>query len=206
MSQLPLPMPLIPRNADSLLIGAPNETASAMLADWRRWPGPAAILTGPRRSGRSLLAARFAALTGGQVIDDADREDETLIFHAWNRAQADGTPLLLVAAAAPPIWQIGLADLRTRLATAIHAAILPPDEAFCEALISAGLVQGGSAFAPDVPAYLAVRLPRCYESIERVVDALNAVSLSTSRKISVALAKAELIGMGLLEDTDPPES
>lgn len=205
MTQLPLPMPLSGPEGGVLLVGAPNRAAIDLLERWERWPSPAAILCGPPRSGRSLLAARFVEASGGQLIDDADRQDETTLFHAWNRAQAQRQPLLLVAGHPPPIWSIALPDLRTRLATALHAAIAPPDEALAADLIAAGLSRAGAAFAPDVPGYLAVRLPRCYGTIERAVDRLNAASLSTSRKISVALAKAELRAAGILEDATEPE-
>jgi hypothetical protein len=71
------------------------------------------ILTGPRKSGRSLLARIFAAKTDGTMIDDAERVAESDIFHAWNRAQAEHRPLLIVA---EEIWSVKLPDLRSRLA------------------------------------------------------------------------------------------
>ncbi len=88
----------------------------------------AAILTGPRKSGRSLLARIFAARTGGTIIDDAERVPEVQIFHAWNRAQADRLPLLIVADAPPPRWQVKLPDLRSRLANSSLAEIGAPDD------------------------------------------------------------------------------
>jgi hypothetical protein len=198
MTQLPLPIDFTTPNEGVLLFGEPNRAARKLLENWQQWPSPAAILTGPPRSGRSRLAARFAAESGGDVIDDANRLDETALFHAWNRAQSNGLPLLLVADAPPPIWSIDLPDLRTRLATAAQAEIAQPDLALTVALVTEGLSQAGTAFAPDVPDFLALRLPRCYSDIEQFLLRLNTVSLSTSRKISVALAKAELVAAGLI--------
>ena len=48
----------------------------------------------------TLLAGVFARLSGGQVIDDADRHQEAELFHAWNRAQVERRPTVFVAAAA----------------------------------------------------------------------------------------------------------
>ena len=61
------------------------------------WPVKATILTGPRRSGRTLLARSFVERVGGRLFDEADRRDEEELFHAWNQAQDSGRPLVMVA-------------------------------------------------------------------------------------------------------------
>ncbi|MGJ3626479.1 hypothetical protein AB5I41_05515 [Sphingomonas sp. MMS24-JH45] len=85
-----------------------------------------ALLVGPPGSGRTLLAGIFARLSGGQVIDDAERHAEADLFHAWNRAQVERRPTVIVAAAPPPEWDVQLPDLRTRLAASPLARIGPP--------------------------------------------------------------------------------
>ena len=64
----------------------------------------ATLLTGPRKSGRSLLGRIFVRKTGGRLFDDAEEHDEEALFHAWNDAQARRRPLLIVADAPPPRW------------------------------------------------------------------------------------------------------
>ncbi len=206
MIQLPLPMAWEERGeADRLLMTPANAQAVALLRDWARWPSPATLLVGPPRSGRSLMGRLFVAESGGALVDDADRADEEALFNRWNEARDSGRPLLLIAREAPPLWAVALPDLRTRLATAAIARIAPPDEPIAAALIGQGLARAGSAYAPNLPEFIARRVTRCYQSIDTVVGALNAESLSSSRKLTVATARAVLGAAGLLADDAPAE-
>jgi hypothetical protein len=199
MTQLPLPIALSERGeAERLLMTSANADAILLLRDWARWPSPATLLVGSARSGRSIMARLFAAESGGEVIDDADRCDEEQLFLRWNIARESGRPLLLVAQEAPPLWAVTLPDLRTRLATAAIARIAAPDESIAAALISHGLERAGSAFAPNLPEFIARRVTRCYETIDNVVAALNAESLSSGRKLTIATARNVLDASGLL--------
>jgi chromosomal replication initiation ATPase DnaA len=138
------------------------------------------------------------AESGGDLVDDADRVDEEQLFNLWNIARESGRPLLLIAADAPPLWKIALPDLRTRLATAAIARIAPPDEEIATALIAHGLERAGSAFAPGLAEFVARRVTRCYETLDTVVAALNAESLASGRKLTVASARSVLGSSGLL--------
>ena len=193
MSQLPLPMAWTRRGGpESLLIHAANADAVALVRDWQRWPSLCTLLVGPVRSGRTLVGQSFLGESGGMIVDDADRDDEEHLFNIWNESRDSGRPLLLIAQEAPPVWQIKLPDLRTRLATAAIARISPPDEAVTAALIAYGLEQAGSAFAPDVPEFLARRTERCYEAIDAVISELNALSLASKQKLSVSMIRHTL--------------
>jgi hypothetical protein len=99
------------------------------------WPVKATILTGPRRSGRTLLARSFAERVGGRLFDNAETRDEEELFHAWNQAQDSGRPLIMVADTAPPEWEPRLPDLRTRLAVTPVTRIHLPDDRLFSALI-----------------------------------------------------------------------
>lgn len=206
MIQLPLPMAWGEQGeADRLLMTPANAQAVSLLRDWARWPSPATLLVGPPRSGRSLMGRLFVAESGGALVDDADQADEEQLFNQWNMARDSCRPLLLIAREAPPLWAVALPDLRTRLATAAVARIAPPDEAITAALIAQGLARAGSAYAPNLPEFVARRVTRCYQSIDRVVSALNAESLSSARKLTVAMARAALGAAGLLADDRPAE-
>jgi len=89
------------QDAAQFIVTAANAALVDRLADWRLWPFHVAVLTGPEGSGKTVLGAAFAAGSGGRFIDDADRCANDALFHAWNAAQADGSPLLL-AARRPP--------------------------------------------------------------------------------------------------------
>lgn len=199
MIQLPLPIGWSDRGEPGrLLMTSANAGAIALLRDWARWPSPATLLVGPAKSGRSLLGHLFVAESGGELIDDADRADEEELFNRWNLARESGRPLLLITREAPPLWAVSLPDLRTRLATAAVARIAPPDEDIAAALIAHGLDRLGSAYAPGLPEFIARRVTRCYETVDKVIEALNAESLSSGRKLAIANGRAVLEAAGLL--------
>lgn len=193
MSQLPLPIGW-PRRGDgeNLLLHAANVDALAILRGWRTGPSHCFLLVGPPRSGRSLIGALFATETGGIVVDDAQACEDQRLFNLWNETRDANQPLLLITEAAPPLWTVALPDLRTRLAAAAIAPIGPPDEGLAAALIAHGLERAGSAFAPDVPEFVARRTARCYEAIDTVIVRLNALSLASGQKISIASARQTL--------------
>lgn len=199
MRQAALPLDW-PGAIASFLVTPSNARAAHLLEHWGTWPVMTAILTGPRRSGRSLLAGLFAAKSGGSVIDDAEQVDEALLFHAWNRAQAERRPLVIVAAALPPLWPVALPDLRSRLAESAHAAIGPPDDALVRALLEALFLHRGLDARPPLIDWLARRVERSHAAVETAVDLLARDVTERQRRLSIALAKATLTEAGLLKE------
>lgn len=157
-----------------IVVGAGNRAALDALAHPDRWPFRAAVLIGPARSGKSLLARWFTGRGAGEVIDDADRLDETQVFHAWNRAQQGGAPLLLTARSG---WRAALPDLRSRLGGSLQAEIGPPDDAMMADLLAAHAEQRRLALGEGAVAYLAARVERSHAAIESVVEAIDRISL-----------------------------
>lgn len=199
MSQLPLPIDLANRSATpTIIFGEANREAIDLLSRPEIWRGHCALLVGPQKSGRSTIAAEYARRGGMVLIDDAPQVDETALFHQWNATREASRHLLLVADEAPPLWQVALPDLRSRLATAVVARIHAPDEAMAVELIASGLSQAGTAFAPDVPPYLTARFDRSYATIHAAISVLNGWSLSSNCKISLLRAKEVLAEAGLL--------
>ncbi|HEY0028963.1 MAG TPA: chromosomal replication initiator DnaA, partial [Allosphingosinicella sp.] len=158
---LPLDWPVADRDEDFLLSPA-NEQAFEHLKRWSTWPVMATLITGPRKSGRSLLGRIFVRKTGGRLFDDAERHEEEAIFHAWNEAQEKRRPLLIIADAPPPGWQIRLPDLRSRIAATPQLPIAPPDDRLIADLIMKLLGNRGIFAPPDVAEYLVPRIERSY--------------------------------------------
>jgi chromosomal replication initiation ATPase DnaA len=184
--------------AAEFLVSEANTLAVRHLESWTTWPVQTSILSGPPRSGKSALGRHFLRHSGGSVIDDAQDVDAETLFHAWNRAQTDRRPLLLIADRGPQNWGVELPDLRSRLSAAPHVEIGEPDEMLALALIERGLMRAGAAWAPDLPAWLHSRIERSYAGIAATLDCLAAASLSSGRKISVAQAREALQRAGLL--------
>jgi hypothetical protein len=198
MSQLALPLVVPETSETEFLVSDSNAGAIQQLERWATWPVMAGLLVGPRKSGRSLLARIFAAKTGGTMIDDAERTSETEIFHAWNRAQAEHRPLLIVADAAPPEWQVRLADLRSRLAATPVLRIDPPDDALIALLLARFFERRLLIARPDLIAWLSARVERSHLALVRVADALESESLRRRNpRLSIPLARATLQAAGL---------
>ena len=175
-SQIALPfMQAASGEPERIVIGSGNRSVADALAASDSWPFRTAILAGPPRSGKSLIAKWFASHTGGGAIDDADTRDETEVFHAWNRAQEDGYPLLMTVSAGG--WDISLPDLRSRMGAALQLEIGPPDDDMAAELMLSHAAQRGLALGEGAPAYLVPRMERSYAAIERIVAEIDRLSL-----------------------------
>ena len=187
MSQIALPFDWpAPENSDSFIVTAANRQAVDGIDRSSSWPVRAAILTGPRKSGRSLLGRIFAAKTGGTLIDDGEQHRETEIFHRWNAAQEERKPLLIVAMSPPPLWKVKLPDLVSRL---VLVAML----------LEKLLVQRGVQPSPGVVNYIATRIERSYIAMMRVIDALDSAALSQHRAVTIKLARVVLQDLHMMD-------
>jgi len=206
MSQMALPLawPADPRD-DAFLVTPSNAHAAHLLEHWGTWPVRTAILAGPRRSGRSLLARIFAAKSGGRIVDDAEQLPDTALFHAWNQAQEDGRPLVIVADAAPPAWEVQLPDLRSRLAASPHAVIDAPDDALVRSLLDHLFHRRGLDARPDLVDWIAARIERSHLAVERTVDAIDQAAMERRTRPTIPLARAALAAAALIA-VSPEES
>ncbi|WP_022681948.1 chromosomal replication initiator protein DnaA [Sphingobium bisphenolivorans] len=199
MRQISLPFDRPDRaSGDEFLVSGANRLAVSHLERWRDWPLSVSVLSGPRLSGRSTLARHFSAASGATIIDDAQTCEEQMLFNAWNEAQTQRRPLLMIADAPPTRWNVALPDLRSRLAAVPHVAIAEPDEALAAALIERALSCAGASYAADLPDWLLRRIERSYAAIAAVTRLLDEAALSSGRKISIAMAKEVLQSAGLL--------
>jgi chromosomal replication initiation ATPase DnaA len=205
MSQIALPLawPADPRD-DEFLVTPSNARAAHMLDHWATWPVMAALLVGPRKSGRSLLARIFAAKSAGTIIDDASDRPEDELFHAWNRAQADRRPLLMIADVPPPEWKIRLPDLRSRIAATPLAEIGPPDDALMRALFERKFMHRGLDARPDLVDWLVARIERSHVAVMRSVDALDQEVMERRKRLSIPLARTTLAAAALIPKSPEP--
>jgi chromosomal replication initiation ATPase DnaA len=195
---LPLDWPVADRDEDFLISDA-NRTVFDHFRRWSTWPVMATLLTGPRKSGRSLLGRIFVRKTGGRLFDDAQAHDEETLFHAWNEAQERRRPMLIVADEPPPAWQVALPDLRSRLNATPQLRIGEPDDALLGGLIVKLLHDRGIVPPPDLAEYLVPRIERSYVAIQQVVDLLDRAMLSHSRRLTVPMARQALAEAGLVD-------
>ena len=194
---LPLDWPVADRDED-FIVSRANQAAFDHFKRWSLWPVMATLLTGPRKSGRSLLGRIIARKTGGRLFDNAEDHEEEALFHAWNDAQERRRPLILVADAAPPAWKVVLPDLRSRLAATPHVEIEQPDDALLGDLIVTLLGQRGVVTPPEVTEFIVPRIERSYVAVLQVVEALDRAMLSRHRRMTVPMARTALADAGLI--------
>jgi chromosomal replication initiation ATPase DnaA len=181
------------------IVSDANREAFEHFRRWSMWPVKATILTGPRRSGRTLLARTFVQRVGGKLVDQAELSNEEDLFHAWNAAQDTGHPLIMIADEAPPAWQPRLPDLRTRLAITPIATIAQPDDALFTALTQLLFADRGLHVAPDALRFMVERLNREYWTAERAVEEVDRFAIAERARVTLptirrALSQARMIG------------
>lgn len=184
---------------EDFLLGEANAGAFEHLRRWSTWPVMATLLTGPRKSGRSLLGRIFVRKTGGRLFDNAEDHDEEALFHAWNDAQSRRRPLLLIADRSPPAWDVTLPDLHSRLAATPHIALGEPDDALMRSLIDKLLADRGLPVPPELAGWLVPRIERSYLAVLQVVEALDRASLARHGRISMPAARRVLEEAGLVQ-------
>jgi chromosomal replication initiation ATPase DnaA len=207
---------------EDFFVSACNEAAYAFLEAWPDWPQPAALLLGPAGSGKSHLAAVWAARSGAVTLgrarlseagihDLADRPavvledcddpgDEALLFHLLNAMRERGAFLLMTAARPPELWELRTPDLLSRLRLAQRISIEEADEALLGALLVKFFVERQMVVDTAVVEYVRPRIERSAAAARSFVETLDREGLSRRRRITRAFV-AEVLRGG---DEDDP--
>ena len=190
MSQIVLPLSPAATGPARIVVGSGNAHVAEALTAPETWPFRTAVLLGPPRSGKSLLARWLVESGRGEAIDDAHRLDETDLFHRWNRTQEAGTPLLIVGGEPP--WETALPDLRSRLGAALQLEIGAPDDTMAEHLLHALAEQRGLPLGTEAAAYLVPRAGRSFAELEKLVAAIDRLSLERKVPATQSIWRAAL--------------
>ncbi|MBT0668570.1 ATPase [Novosphingobium profundi] len=198
--QIALPLSASSDSPPRIVVGEANAAAIDALTDPERWPFHTAILYGPPRSGKTLLGHWFADGGGGEVIDNAEHVDEDVLFHAWNRAQETGRALLLISnrkrGKAKGRWHVRLPDLASRLGSALQLEIEEPDDEMLAELIDVHAQMRHLVLDPSASAYLAARAVRSHLGAERLVAAIDRLSLERKQPPTLAIWREALAEFG----------
>lgn len=189
-------LPLSPRDggkAQRVVVGNANAHVIEALKAPERWPFHTAVLTGPPRSGKTLLG-RWAEAQGIAVIDGAESLEETELFHRWNASQKggskEGEPLLVIADTQP--WNITLPDLASRLGGSLQLEIGEPDDAMAAQLIEALAEQRALSLGQGAAEYLVPRTERSFAALEKLVAAIDRISLERQAPATMSVWRAAL--------------
>ena len=193
-SQIALPLMIAGADeAQRIVVGNANAGVIDALRAPASWPFRTAVLTGPARSGKTLLGL-WAKAQGIAVIDGVDALEEAQVFHRWNAVQDGGSnagqPLLLIADATP--WSVELPDLQSRLGGSLQLAIGEPDDAMAAQLIHAHAQARSLSLAEGASEYLVPRTRRSFADLERLVAAIDRISLERAAPATMSVWRAAL--------------
>jgi DnaA family protein len=197
--------PDAPPDFDHFLPG-PNAEALAMLREHAAGllPEPVVYLWGEAGTGKSHLIHAWAAINQAMrvtplpeppvawlAVDDADRldaDDQIRLFNLINAAR-EGAGRVLASGPLPPA-QLGLrADLATRLAQGLVFRLAPLSDADKIAALNVRAEARGMRLPEEVVRYLLSHCRRDLPNLLALVDALDTLSLSRKRPVSLPLLR-----------------
>jgi chromosomal replication initiation ATPase DnaA len=200
---------------EDFLSGPSNASALALIESWPDWPNRSVVLVGPEGSGKSHLAAIWAAeggarflaaralattslpaalATGALVVEDlaAGAFDERALFHLLNLAHEEQAFLLLTARTPPAGWTLAIRDLASRLKALPVVAMASPDDALLRALLVKLFADRQLNVDESLIGYVATRIERSFAAARAVVARLDQEAMQLKRPLTRALA-AELL-------------
>ena len=200
---------------ESFLIADSNHDAVAWIDRWPDWPGRILAIHGPLGAGKTHLSHVWQRRCGAQrleadeldqtfleawpgkgtalVIENGDLGvDETALFHVINLVREDQGYLLLTGREAPARWSVDLPDLGSRLAALTAVPLGSPDDQLIGAVLTKQFQDRQLRVPGDVVAYLVARMERSFAAIGQTVAALDTLSLTERRAITVPLARRVL--------------
>ncbi len=194
MSQIALPLEIaLPDQGGGYLVSDCNAHIHAQLQNSKTWPNGTAILIGEKLSGKTAIGRAFIRDTGGLILDDADHEDDELIFHLWNRAKEEKKPLFLTASLPVAKWGIALPDLKSRLAASLLLQIGSPDEVMIDGLLQQYFAKRGLSISQDALGYLTKRMERSYHNVELLAQKMDKIAIERKKPITLSVAKTALL-------------
>lgn len=217
--QLVLELPHRPAmGLEDFLVSASNEAAVALVDRWPDWAAGAAVLSGPKGSGKTHLAHVWRLrsnatmvpareMTRAGVPDIADRgaivvedihalDDEPALFHLLNLVREQRLAVLLTSDMAPGDLAVQLPDLRSRLKALPFVSIAPPDDTLLRAVLVKLFSDRQLSVEPHIIDYVVVRMERSMSAAQHLVGEVDRRALMLQRGVTRAIAAAALEAVG----------
>lgn len=207
---LPFAEPEVFAHEDFIEAGS-NAMARAALANPESWVNGRLVLWGGEGSGKSHLAAVWAATRGARllsattlrapidppacdiVIEDIDAAiDPLALLASLNLAQALGRVTLLTCRTPPARLDIGPPDLASRLHASLTIGIGLPEDALLDALFQRLAAARQITFSDGLRRYLLARLPRRPGVLREAIARLDRTTMAHAARPTRRLAEAAL--------------
>jgi chromosomal replication initiation ATPase DnaA len=127
----------------------------------------------------------FLSSSGYLILDDAQKYDETKLFHLINFACNNSKKLLLIFSSS---FSAKLADLNSRIKSIKTEELNAPDEDMMEMYILSIFSKKSIAAQKELINYLKVRLPRNFHEISEFINKLDDFCLKKKKNMSIKSA------------------
>jgi chromosomal replication initiation ATPase DnaA len=208
--------------AQDFLVTPCNQEAVSWIDNWPHWSSPALVVHGPSGCGKSHLAQVFMARTSGVkvsslqllekgppallggaeacLLDDLDQAFtpsnkhalEEALLHLYNLLKEHKLTMMITAKSPPSRWGISLADLSSRLKTAIMAEIGQPDDALLAAVLVKQFSDRQLRIDSEVVAFVQTRLERSFYALGQFVAIADKLALVKKSRVSIPLMRSVL--------------
>lgn len=214
--QMVMPFGAVPSyHVADFIAGEANAQALALVDRWPDWPYSIMLIHGPTGSGKTHLAHVFAKKSYATFIDPvrvgsvpadqllagnhswvldglAQVEDEAALAQLINHVRARGDYLLLTAPVSAHEYPFRLPDLSSRIKAIPSVAVGSPDDALLSGVLAKTFADLQLRIAPEVMNYAINQLERSYEAVQRFAAAVDHLSLTRGRAITIPLVKEAL--------------
>lgn len=201
---------------DDFFVTPCNANAVGWIDRWPDWPSPGLVLWGPAASGKTHLAAVWrvqsdASLANIEALTEREPPEvlgttnclivdfgnnarvpsklEEPLLHLYNLTVERGGKLLITSRTPPARWDIGLADLSSRLRAMVAVAIDPPDDELLSAVLLKQFDDRQLAVGTDIVAYAVTRMERSFDAAHRLVDMIDREALTQRKRVTLPLAR-----------------
>jgi chromosomal replication initiation ATPase DnaA len=203
---------------EDFLVSQSNAAAVNLVDRWPDWPIGAAVIAGPKGSGKTHLANVWLTRSGAKAFEASEisREtvpgiaaagsvliedvqnvgDEAALFHLLNLVREQRLQILLTTDTVPGDLPISLPDLRSRIKALPLAIIEPPDDALLRAVLVKLFADRQLSVEPHLVDYVLVRMERSMLAAERFVAGADRRALILQRRVTRAIAAATLDSLG----------
>lgn len=192
-----------------------NALALAAIEAWPEWPSYGLVVFGAAKVGKTHLAHVFQARSKAvflpkEKLESLDQfgsllregtayilEDvypwlqtaEQSLFHLCNLIKERGASLLITAEQSPALWQVSLADLKSRLSLFPAVRVDQPDDDLLEAILIKKVSEMQINLDPAVCRYILTQVERSASFLIEFLERLDARSLAFQRKITIPLVR-----------------
>ena len=147
-----------------------------------------------------LSLNKFLALEDAHKINQlegaARSKSETSLLHLFNVISENHGYFLITGVKPPAMWNIGLADLSSRLATLTLTHLLRPSDPMLSALIVKQFEDRQIVVSPELVEFVLKRIERTFKAVSDFVEFVDSSTLSEKKEITIPIARKILEELG----------